>query len=110
MNAFAKGYGSRLRAARTAKQVTQGRLGAELGLAYSSIANVEAGKQGASAEQAVRTAAFLDVDLHWLLTGEVNETWANRCIRMHAILTDLVGDIRDAADEIDQLPMPEVGS
>lgn len=104
-------YGQRLRIARKAKKVTQSQLGAHLGLSYSSIANVEAGKQAASAEQAVRAAELLEIDLHWLLTGEVNETWAKRCVELSSITTDLLGDIRDAcrkhATLVDQIPIPE---
>lgn len=111
MTDFTAAYGERLRVSRKAKRLTQPQLAAHLGLSRSSIANVEAGKQAASAEQAVRTAELLDVDLYWLLTGEVNETWAKRCVELSAITTDLLGDIRDACSKhaslLDQIPIPE---
>lgn len=69
MSRFTSEYGQRVNAARTTAGVTQTELGERLGMSRSSVANIEAGRQAASAEQVIQTAEALGCDPRWLLTG-----------------------------------------
>lgn len=70
MSDFSTEYGARVRAARTRAGLSQTDLGTLVGLTRSSVANVEAGRQASSAEQAVTIANALGVGVQWLLTGD----------------------------------------
>jgi transcriptional regulator with XRE-family HTH domain len=65
--AFDQVVGSNVRSRRRAKGVTQAELAGSLGLARTSITNVEAGRQPLSAWQLWRIAEVLETDLRGLL-------------------------------------------
>jgi transcriptional regulator with XRE-family HTH domain len=67
---FATAYGERVNTARRTADLTQTQLGRLIGLTRSSVANIEAGRQASSAEQAVKIANTLGVGVQWLLTGD----------------------------------------
>lgn len=67
MNDYRTRYGERFRAARMNAEMTQTELAHMLGLSRSSVANIEAGRQGVYAEDVVRAAVVLGVDPGWLL-------------------------------------------
>lgn len=67
MDDYRTRYGERFRAARLNAEMTQTELGDALGLSRSSVANIEAGRQGVYAEDVVRAAVVLGVDPGWLL-------------------------------------------
>ncbi|HKS43651.1 MAG TPA: helix-turn-helix transcriptional regulator [Amycolatopsis sp.] len=69
MSTFAEEYGKRVNTARTVAGLTQTELGARVDLTRSSIANIEAGRQSASAEQVIEFAEAMRCDPRWLLTG-----------------------------------------
>lgn len=69
MSRFTSEYGQRVREARVTAGLSQTELGERLSLTRSSIANIEAGRQPASAEQVIQTAEALGCDPRWLLTG-----------------------------------------
>jgi transcriptional regulator with XRE-family HTH domain len=62
-------YGQRIKSARVACGFTQTMLADRLGLTRSSVANIEAGRQVSTVEQAMNIAAALSIDPRWLLTG-----------------------------------------
>lgn len=70
MTDFAAAFGERLKLARRAAGLTQTQLGELLGMTRSSVANIEAGRQAASAELAVKIANSAGVGVQWLLTGD----------------------------------------
>ncbi|WP_027947200.1 helix-turn-helix domain-containing protein [Amycolatopsis taiwanensis] len=70
MSAYTTEYGERVRDARERARLTQIQLGNRLSLTRSSIVNIEAGRQAATAEQVIGTAQALDVDPAWLLLGD----------------------------------------
>jgi transcriptional regulator with XRE-family HTH domain len=67
VNAYRTRYGERFRAARLNADMTQTELADALDLSRSSVANIEAGRQGVYAEDVVRAAVVLGVDPGWLL-------------------------------------------
>lgn len=69
MSRFTSEYGRRVQTARVTAGLTQAELASRLDLTRSSVANVEAGRQAASAEQVIQTAEALGCDPRWLLTG-----------------------------------------
>jgi transcriptional regulator with XRE-family HTH domain len=95
---FQAAYGGRVREARTAAGITQTVLAQRLGLTRASVANIEAGRQGASAFSVIVTAGILGCDPHWLLTGqalmpqswpglaETRRRWARR---LHTLAEDI---------------------
>lgn len=64
-------FGARLKACRRAVGLTQTEFGEKVGLTRSSIANVEAGRQGTLLHDVERFAGALDVDPAWLAFGRV---------------------------------------
>jgi transcriptional regulator with XRE-family HTH domain len=64
-------YGARFRHCREASRLTQLELAEKVGLTRSSIANIEAGRQKSTIEDATRYAAALAVDPAWLAFGRV---------------------------------------
>jgi transcriptional regulator with XRE-family HTH domain len=67
--ASAESIGTRIRLARNNREYTQTDLATVVGRTRSSIANIEAGRQAASAAVLVQIADLLGVDAGWLLTG-----------------------------------------
>lgn len=101
MTQFTREYGSRVRLSRIAAELTQTELGRLLGLTRSSVANVEAGRQTSSAEQAVRIAVVLNVPVQWLLTGDgtveaPTQAFARRWV------ASIADHLRDVVTDIDK--------
>lgn len=69
MSTFSEEFGARIAKSRRASELTQTQLGKLLGLTRSSVANIEAGRQGVSAEKAVQISDALKESVHWLMTG-----------------------------------------
>jgi transcriptional regulator with XRE-family HTH domain len=59
--------GARIRAARTKAGMSQAQLSGKIGMSRSSVANLEAGRQGIPAERLVTLGTVLDLDLADLL-------------------------------------------
>lgn len=68
---FDQELGSRLRRCRRAKGVTQAELARSLGVARTSITNIEAGRQPLSAWLLWRIARLLDAEIRQLLPDPV---------------------------------------
>lgn len=63
--------GERLRQIRKAKGMTQAQLAKEIGVAQSTIAEIERGmSRSANAQNLLRIAAVLETNPEWLLTGK----------------------------------------
>jgi transcriptional regulator with XRE-family HTH domain len=103
MSRFTSEYGGRVNLARRRAGLSQSELGEALGLSRSSVANVEAGRQGSSAEQVVQFAKALGVPAAWLLVGD--STWTPPPARLTreqmrqvaAQLKDCSAQLRDCA-------------
>lgn len=103
MTRYTSEYGHRVNTARVAAELTQTQLGELLGLTRSSIANIEAGRQGASAEQVVQTAAALNVPAPWLLVGDdIDPPQAITRAITRRWLQSVANNLRGVLSEIDQ--------
>jgi transcriptional regulator with XRE-family HTH domain len=97
-------YGERVREARTAAGVKQDALADRLGLTRSSVANIEAGRQGnPSAFSLILTAEALGCDPRWLLTG--SGAAAVRPDRTMAQRRRWAQMLRTLAEDIDSSPL-----
>lgn len=100
-SAYSREYGSRLRAARVMAGLTQDEAATKLGLTRSSVANIEAGRQNATAEQVIQTAQALGCDPRWLLTGwEPGHAFQGAAVARNA-LTSHVRSLRELADRLE---------
>ena len=61
--------GQRVKAVRTARGLTHGRLAAQVGMTRDTMMQIEAGNSSFSVTRLLRLAAALEVDVCWLLTG-----------------------------------------
>lgn len=73
-------FSRRFKYAREKRGLTQARLANKLGLDRQTVAAIEAGQRKLSAEELVRAAQVLDVDLYYFtdrfrLVGEGRFTW-----------------------------------
>lgn len=62
--------GGRFRRARLCSHLTQKQAAAILGIHRPSVSEIEADRRRLSADEAARFARAVDVDAHWLVTGE----------------------------------------
>lgn len=98
---FARDFGKRIKSARITAELSQTELGVRLDLTRSSIANIEAGRQGCGVELLHAITGILNVSADWLLTGQqfgaprppsgISRTW----------LRKKAGDLRLVLDELD---------
>lgn len=101
MTDFATAYGERVNIARRTAELTQTQLGKLLGLTRSSVANIEAGRQASSAEQAVKIANALGVGVQWLLTGDTKIAPVADQTITKAWLRTVAASVREVLGDID---------
>jgi len=69
---FLMNFGNRVRIARLQKKMTQKELGILLGVQQPTIQRIENG-ENAGTKHINQLSKILDIDLAWLLSGEINE-------------------------------------
>ncbi|EOD66871.1 helix-turn-helix domain-containing protein [Amycolatopsis vancoresmycina] len=100
MTDFATAFGKRLKLARSTAGLTQTQLGELIGLTRSSVANLEAGRQAASAELAVRAANAVGAGVQWLLTGDAKIALPRDPIDRRALRV-IAASLRHAVHDLD---------
>lgn len=106
MTRFTAEYGQRVRSARAAAGLTQTELGERLNLTRSSVANVEAGRQAATAEQVIQTAEAVGCDPRWLLTGTGRATRIQTVGIPSRIVAGHIAALRSLAERLERAGPP----